>query len=179
MKVNGTVISSLSDFIGGRFGAHGRLMWLESLAPRSRAIYSGPVAPTKWYPMREALSLPLSRMAEIFFEGDAHGARESGGHRAQAVLGGTAVSPATVIKRAERMFSTCYTPTVAQAAIISPGNGMVRLTYFSELDPLIEARLIGFVERGLELCGAEDVGVGITSSIAQGRPYSEYHFSWR
>jgi hypothetical protein len=182
-KVKGTVIVSLSDFINRRWGARDYEAWFASLTPRSRALYSDPAVPTKWYPMKDALSTPLRRMVEMFFEGDPKGARESGRHRADVLLRSgygltSSRSPKALVKRIEKILSTCYTPSVIRAMITAPGRGTVRLAYLSDLDPLIEARLVGFLERDLELCGARDVRIRITSSLSQGRPYSEYGLSW-
>lgn len=183
MKVKGTAIVSLPDFIRGKLGEKKCGAWLESLPPRSKTIYSNQILGWKWYPMKYAMSIPLKNMCDMFYAGSDDGAWESGRHSARVALKNVhhpvaRGPPEALIKRTEKLFTIYYTPSVAEAVEVSSGRGVLRLTYFAELNTFIEARLAGYLERGLEICGAKEVMVSITSSLTKGRPYSEFSLSW-
>lgn len=184
MDVKGSVLQSVPKFVHQKFGDAGLNRWMESLDKPAKDIYSQPIMPSSWYAVTPFLARPTQNLCDLFFGGDARGAWESGRfsaddglrgiYRAFVMLG----TPRFIVKKAATILPTFYKPSVLEVADLEERSVKVRITLFPEPHPLLDARIGGWMEQGLVLCGARNVKVALSRLMTKGDPLSEYLVSW-
>jgi hypothetical protein len=184
MQVKGTAISSIPDFISGRFGKEAFHHWLNTLSDGAKKVYGGSILAGSWYPVKEIMVEPTRKMCELFYHGDLRGAKEGGRFSAEKGLKGVYRifvkfgSPEFLIRRASTIFTSYYQPS--EMKVVSEGDrkAVVHITNFSEPSQLIENRIAGWMERALEISGCKGVKIQISQSLAKGAPYTEFIATW-
>lgn len=185
MEVKGTAIKTIPLFIKERFGEGGLNQWIDALTPEARKVYQAPVYPSSWYPLKEVLIEPLRKMCYLFYAGDLKGARESGRFSADHSLKGIYKlfvklgSPQFVVRQAASILATYYNPSEIKVVECQKGQAIVQITKFPDMNQLVETRIVGWMERGLEISGAEQPNIKITKSLTAGDPLSEFHATWK
>jgi len=184
MEVKGTVLQSLHKFVEHRFHSSGVERWLQALSPEARALYTGPIISSGWYPITPMLADPTQRLCDIFYGGNLRGAWESGGFSADDGLRGiyrmfvVAGSPRFIISKGATVLSTFYRPTTIEVIKSEPKSVVFHITGFPEPHATLEHRIAGWMERGLVICGCKNQKVVTGQVMSQGAPYSEYFCSW-
>ena len=183
MEVKGTAVISIPEFVKDRF--HNRMgEWLESLSVESRAIMSKKILASSWYPLSEAVLEPTRKICDLFYDGQDKGAWEAGRFSADHGLQGVykvfvkVATPQFLISRAGRIFSSYYRPSQIEIDEVKAGNVIMRVVEFPEPDRLIEARIGGWVERALEICGCRNLEVTTPRSMAVGDTVTEIEAQW-
>ncbi|MGC8802312.1 MAG: hypothetical protein ACP5PS_00845 [Bacteroidales bacterium] len=146
---------------------------------------SGFLFTNNWYPIREALIIPMEVISKLFFGGDeVKTARTIGRYSADVALGGTyrffiqVGSPRYIIEKGSKIFATYFQPS-EQIVINSEKNGIVvHITVFPESATILEENIAGWMERALEKSGCKNVKVTISHSIAKGDKLIEYIIRW-
>jgi hypothetical protein len=185
MKVKGTAISFLPSFIEGRFGTDKMNAWVAQLPPASRDIFSKPIMATSWYPLQEAMAVPLRSVCASFFGGDIKGAWETGRYSADFGLKGIYKifvklgSPEGLARKAAEVLPKYYDPCAMEILSAEKGSAVLRVTNFPESDAFTEARLGGYMQRGVEISGGTNVRVDIAAAMSKGEPYTEYRVTWK
>jgi hypothetical protein len=185
MKVKGTALAVVTDFIRGKFGPEGLERWLGALAPEAARAYREGIQINHWYPLRELYLEPTAVMCQLFFGGDPGAAREIGRFSADFALKGVykafvkMTSVNFFIKRASLLMTTYYQPSRMELASLGNNRAVLHLTEFPEPHPLIEARIAGWVERALEIHGCREVKVDIVRSLTTGAPLTELVLTWK
>jgi hypothetical protein len=184
MEVKGSVLQSIPKFVHKKFGDAGLNRWMESLDQTARDVYSQSIMPSSWYAVAPHLVKPTQDLCDLFFGGDARGAWESGQfsaddglrgiYRAFVMLG----TPQFIVKKAATILPTFYKPSLLDVADLKDKSVTVRITLFPEPHPLLDARIGGWMEQGLLICGARHVKVLPGRLMTKGDPLSEYHISW-
>jgi hypothetical protein len=184
MEIKGAAVKSIPEFVKAKFTDRYD-QWLQSMPESSRAIFSGPVFPSGWYSLQDAGIVPTRAVGDVFFAGNhRQGAWEAGRYSADVALQGIykffvkAASPAFIIGRASKIFKTYYQPCEMQVVESSPKNVVLRITEFPQPDPLIEYRIAGWMERGLEISGCKGVNVSMLKSMTRGQNVTEFSISW-
>lgn len=179
MKVRGIVIVSLQAFIKDRFGEDHYRTWEKKLPRSSREIYDNIILIDEWYPLKKAVAIPLEFMCDLFYDGNAIGARYSG--RFSAIYGLKSKfkhllvsDPADFeIDRYEKIFHESYKPAEIELIGMDSGNPTIRILEFQDIDEFLESRIAGWIEKGLEFNSCLYNTVEITNSLAKGDPYTE------
>ena len=83
------------------------------------------------------------------------------------------------LKKGSTILPTFYRPATVDVVNIQEKGATIRVTYFPEPHPTLEARLGGWVEQGLIVCGCKAPKVIQTLSMSRGDRTTEYDISWR
>ena len=185
MEVKGTALLAIRDFVKIN---HNNVYetWLGSLSEDSRQIFEKTIDSTQWYPISYAAIEPTKKISDLIFSGDAKkGAWESGRYSAEKGLSGIyrifvkATSPSFIISRAKDVFAKYYRPCELRV-INSDSNGvLLHMTGTKQMDPVIEYRIAGWIEKALEINGAKEVKVDITKSLSKGDEVTEFAITWK
>jgi len=184
MEVKGTVLQSFQKFVKERFQEPGLELWMESLSPEARALFSKPIIATNWYPITPMLTEPTQRLCDLFYGGDMRGAWESGSFSADQGLRGiyrmfvVAASPRFIITKGATVLSTFYRPALIEIVDLQPKAVTFHITRFPEPHATLEHRIGGWMEQGLVVCGCKGQKITLGRLMSQGAPFSEYHASW-
>lgn len=184
MEAKGGVIASVPKFVKSTFGEPALKQWLEALSPEAAELLSGNIVASSWYPVDKMLVEPTQKICELFYRGDMEGAWESGRFSANDGLKGiyrifVAIgTPYYIIKKAAIILPTFYKPSTIEVADIGDKAVTLHITEFPEPHPVLDARIGGWIECALEICGCKDVVVTMPKLMSKGDPYSVYQMSW-
>jgi hypothetical protein len=182
MEVKGVSFESLRMFVLEKFGEKERDRWLNALSPNARDACANPIV-SKWYPMKEYVE-SMKKICELFYDGDPHGAWDLGRSDASYGMKGIykafarVASTEFVLGRAKLILPLYYRPCKLEVIEKSKGHALLRITEFPEMDEFNELNIGGFIEGTGKICGAKNIRVEITNSLAKGGPYTEYEGSW-
>ena len=185
MKVKGTGIITTRTFVKEKFPEKYQ-QWLNTLPNETKNIFSGVVDLTKWYDAYKCYTVPINKIAELFYNNNnIEGALELGRFSADYALGGIykvfliIASPAHLMKKASKIISTYYNPSEVLVAKTNEKEVTMQLLKFSEINPLIEYRIAGWCQRALELAKCKNVNYKITQSAINSREIkTEIIFNW-
>jgi len=181
-RVKGTAIRASLRFLQERFGPTGTGSVLDRLEAADREMVISGLLDSVWYPM--PLLLRLMREATAV-----HGAaepeliRKMG--RASAESGVRGVykvffkvgSPQFIIGRAARVFGSYYDTGEIRVVESGPGKAVLDLSSF-EGSPEFCQRILGWMERTMEMAGARKL-VGLHSQCRyQGDPVCRFEGTW-
>jgi hypothetical protein len=183
IKLKGT---SFQDAIAAARRREGERRYDEivaSLPPEHRSIFEGRVVPTNFYSL-DAFVAFLQAGFQLSGEDERLLIRRSEAV-AEYQLGDTYRSfvrrgaPQFVIQRIATIHQTFFVGAQVQVQSLSDEAASIRYVGFRKEQRLIEYIQIGFYRKALELCGARNIVVEATVSIAEGREYSELSLGWR
>ena len=184
MQVKGSAVRTIPEFIRKEFPDKYDL-WYSSLPSESLVIFDSFIRPANWYPFRQGVHIPTELLGKVAFNGDTlKAAWVCGRYSAETTLKGIykffvmAAPPSLVIRRGSRILDTFYQPT--EIKIASEGNGWAKMeiTKFDELTEVVENRIGGWIERGLEVQGISNPQVSILKSMARGDKVTEISIKW-
>ncbi len=185
MEVKGTAVISTREFVKTNFGEQNLNKWILSLDDQTKKIYESAILTNNWYPMEHALRKPAKKIGEMFYGGDLKkGAWDAGMYSADYGLRGIyrlfvkMGSAKFIINKASSIFSTYYKPSVMQSEVTGENSSVLRITEFADICPLVESRIGGWMQKGLEICGVTDINVEIVRAMSKGDPVTEYAVSW-
>lgn len=184
MEVKGTVLQSIPKFVQVRFGDEGLRRWLDSLGGESKTLFAGMILAGGWYPVGTALVGPTQCLCDLFYDGDMRGAWECGGFSAEDGLRGIYKvfvklgSPHFIISRGATIMKTLYRPS--EITVTEPVGKTTRvcITVFPDPHPVLEARIGGWIEKALLICGCPTVKVETSQRMTRGDSMTEYLVSW-
>ena len=185
MEVKGTAIVTVPLFIKERFGEGGLNRWVNALTPEARKVYPNSILASNWYPLKEVLIEPLHKICGLFYAGDPKGARESGRFSADYSLKGIYKifvklgSPEFMLRRAGSILPMYYTPSEMKVVESRKGQGIMQITKFPEMDQVLEIRIVGWMERAVEISGGKQPHIKITKSLTAGDPLTEFLATWK
>lgn len=170
MKVKGTGIITTRTFVKTKFPDKYQI-WLNTLPQETKNIFSGVVDVSKWYDSKSCYTVPINKIAELFYNNnDIEGALELGRFSADFALGGLykvfliIASPAHLMKKSSKIISTYYQP--GEVVVNKTGDKEVtmQLLKFPNINTLIEYRIAGWCQRALELTHCKNVNFKIMQS---------------
>ncbi|MBN2440255.1 MAG: hypothetical protein JXJ04_02890 [Spirochaetales bacterium] len=179
MEVKGSVVKAIPEFIKNKFGEKECTDWIDSLSIEAKEVYSYMVIPSNWYPLQGILTEPLKKLCELFYNGNLKGAYEAGRYSAEIGLKGIYKafiqlgSPQLVIKKSGSILPTFYRPSNIEISKNEKGKAILSITEFSEMDPIVEQRIIGWMDMALEICGCKNIHLQLTKSLTKGDSVSE------
>jgi hypothetical protein len=185
MDVKGVAVQIFEPFLTEKHGQTGYGDWLAALSPESRAIFSWPIDPNAWYPIREAFIDPTQVMCDHFYGGDVRGAREIGHYSGQAAFRGflRSILKLTSVKmfllRSTAVMPTYYRPSAVAVPEIGEGRALICITQFPIPHILVDNRIAGWSVGALEEHGQREVGAEVAKSLARGDPYTEIVVTWK
>jgi len=184
MEVKGSAVVVLPKFIQKKFGKRSYNIWLESLSKEAREVYESKVLITSWFPLKKIFTEPTGKMCDLFYKKDLKGAWEVGRFSAEYALKEfysaliKIATPRSLAKRASQIFSNYYRPSSIKIKDISINKSILQISKFPEMELIVENRILGWIEKTLEICGYKNVGFNIAESLCRGDPVSEIEISW-
>ncbi len=185
MKVKGTAVRSIPTFILNKFGSDSLQLWIDSLSASAKKVYSSGILASSWYPLKEILIEPCIKLCDLFFDSNIkNGAHELGRFSAEYSLTSIYKSflkedvPHFIIEKASAILPTYYTPCSIEIVDLKKNKVLFKITEFSEIHMLIEYRIQGWMEKGLEFCNVTNGKAKILHSLSQGKKYTEFLVTW-
>jgi hypothetical protein len=163
--------------------------WVETLPGDSRTLIEGAtkggfVKPDDWYDLRAGLVVPARSIVEYFYGGIAVAARAMGMFAAEKALTGfigfmvKRGKPTFIAKRAPSVVNVFYRPCHTEVTDLGDKHAVIRIAEFPDIDPVVEYRVQGWMEKALLISGAKDPRVEITAALSKGEPFTEFVGSW-
>ncbi len=183
IEVRGLSARSTGEFVKARFSDR-YAAWLESLPPRSRAIMED-CSDNQWYPLDDALTVPTEIACEQFFGGSPEGAREIGRFSADYVFQGMYKvfikmgTPLFTLSRACKIFESYLRPIEVNLTSLNESDALIRLAELGAERPLLDLRIMGWIERALELHGCRNIKVSMQLVSEDGERFCEIAVSWK
>lgn len=184
MEVKGSAVIVLPMFIKSNLGTKNYNLWLESLSKEARKVYESKILITSWFPLRAIFTEPTRKMCDLFYKKDPRGAWEVGRFSADYALKEfykvfiRVATPRALTKRASQIFSTYYRPSSMKTEDVSKNKTILKITKFPEMELIVEMRILGWIEKTLEICGYRNIDFNIVKSLCRGDPVSEIEISW-
>jgi hypothetical protein len=184
MEAKGTTVSTTPNFVRERYGEQGLARFVAALSPQSRVVFGSPILATRWYPLEYGVVEPTRAVCNLFFGGDPAGARELGRFSADQTLRGIYKmfvklhDPMWTVKKSTAVFSAYYRPGLCDLVDETENSVTIRYLDFPESSGLVEQRIAGWDERGLEICGVSKFSVEVVKSISRGDREIEIALSW-
>jgi hypothetical protein len=184
MEVKGSAIIVLPKFIKSNFGTKNFNIWLESLSEEAKKVYKSKILISSWFPLKTVFIEPTRRMCDMFYKKNPKGAWEVGRFSAEYALKEfykayvRVATPQSLTKRASQIFSTYYKPSSMRVVEISEKKILLKITEFPEMDEIVENRILGWVEKALEICDCKNLKLDVVKSLIHGDPASEIEITW-
>ncbi len=184
MVVKGIALESTPKFILKKLGEDAHKKWINSLSENAKKVYSMPIFNHKWYSLKEYLLDPTMILCELFFNGDIEKVLDIGRFSAENSLKGIYKifiklgSPEFILKKASMVLSSYYQPSSIEVTELLKYKCTVRITKFEEMHRIIENRIIGWIEKALEISGAKNVKIQTTKSLTKKDEYTELIITW-
>jgi Protein of unknown function (DUF2378) len=182
-NVKGTAVVAALRFLRERFGEEGLAGVLSDLDPRDLTALEGGGLVSAWYPV--SLLLHLMRAAEARFGAQLTQFYRHMG-RASADYGLTTVyriffkvgSPQFIISRASRVFGSYYSQGQIRTVDSGTGHATVELVDFPDGAPEFCERILGWMERTMELAGAKNLRSAHSLCVHRGDEVCRFEGSW-
>lgn len=181
-RVKGTAVRASLRFLQDRFGPTGTGAVLERLEPEDRELVASGLLDSVWYPM--PLLLRLMRAAK-----EAHGSAEPelprtmGRASAEAGVRGVykvffrVGSPQFIISRASRVFGSYYDTGEIRVVESRAGRAVLEVENF-EGSPEFCERILGWMERTMEMAGAKNLVPRHSRCRHRGDPACRFEGDW-
>ncbi len=158
---------------------------LARLEPADAEVLRRPILPVSWYPRQLHLCVDEAIVSLVLPGDRADVLIEMGRASADAILDGSHRqfikhgAPQLFLEAVPRLYGACYTAGRREYQPLGENEGMIRAFDAERL--VIDDHcwtVVGCLQRGLELSGAEAVLVTETSCCAAGAPCCEYRCEW-
>ncbi len=182
-QVKGTAVVATIRFLRERFGEEAVASVVSALVPTEQALVEQGALASTWYPM--SLLLHLMQESQARF-----GARPSSllkeMGRASADYSLTTVyriffkmgSPQFIIARAARVFGSYYDSGDLRVLESGPGHATVDLVGFQEGTQEFCERILGWMERTMELSGARNLRASHARCLHRGDDACRFQGDW-
>jgi len=148
-------------------------------------LYEQGIRANQWYPMCEGYILPVNRIIQQFCDNNVQGADHLGRFSAEKALTGIfktflmIASPAYMMHRAIRIFSTFYRPSDIEVGEKGKNHIFIHINSFDDINEALEYRIAGWVTKALEPAKCKDVNYTINQSLTTNHPFTEIEFTWK
>ncbi len=183
-KVKGTAVRASVIYLKEKLGDQGYANLLQRLGPEDREVFSSPILQSSWYELSQLIRLMTEAQKDLQLPPGRSIAWEMGRFSADHGLNTIykvffkVADPGFIIRKASQVMSTYYDSgrmeTVAQEA----HSAHLRLTGFNEPHRLFCDRIMGWMERTLELAGAHSVRMEHPKCMARGDVCCDYIGHW-
>lgn len=184
MKIKGVSVITTKEFIKEKFGIDGYEKWENSLSEETAKLIKGNILASVWYPLKNGMVEPTKVMCDLFYDGEYIGAEKIGIYSADKSLHGVyrffvrIASPNTLLKRATQIFKSFYDPSEIELVKISKDNYIMKFSEFDPPSPYTDYRILGWVRKALEICGAKNINVAIKKHAEIKSDFSELVITW-
>jgi predicted hydrocarbon binding protein len=185
VHVKGLVLKSYLDYVRESQGKEGEARLLEALSPEVRAMVSGDVLFSSWYPLRAAVD-GFVAVDRVFGKGDLEICREIGRYTARAALkSGVQQSfarefdPEFAIKMGSVIWPQYYDSGGVEVESVNSTTAITRIVGFAEPNRAICVSVQGWTEEAVRIWGGVQVKLRETQCVAQDDPLCEFVVKWK
>ncbi len=183
MEIKGTAIKSIIGYVEKNHPAKFP-DWFNSLTDESKNAINT-VVTSGWYGMNEGAVEPTKKIGALLFNNDfKKAAIESGRYSAEIALHGVyklyvkISKPGHIIERASRILPAYYRPSHMETSERTTNSVKLIMSDFDEPSDIIEFRIIGWIEKALEISGCREVDVQIIESMSKGSEKTVFLCAW-
>lgn len=183
-KIKGTALKPTVAYVKERLGERGFEEILSTFPPEEAAILHRPILPSFWYELSLVIRLMKSAQQRLPAAPGRSFANEMGRHSEESGFYGIhklffkAANPGYIVKMATKVFPTYYDCGEMRLLVSEPKRAVVRLVGFDQPSEIVCDRVMGWMERALELSGAVKMNFEHPSCAARGDAYCEYVATW-
>lgn len=184
MRTKGSALIPMVEFIKKSQGKDGFNKWLETLDPEAREVLNGNILSSGWHDLKKFMIDPTMTYCKLFTGGNIKGAWDLGRFSADYGLKGIFKvfvkfgSPQFIINRAGTILPKYYENSAIKTEKSGDKEVIIQITRFDGIDPVVEARIGGWMERALEICGCSNVKIETMKSMCSGAPTTDFKASW-
>ncbi len=182
-RVKGTVIGSTLAFLNDKLGKEETVRLIEGLAVEHAALLKGPVLLGNWYPLDLLIGLIIAAEGKVAVPSKSL-AWELGRYSADTGLKGIykiffkMADVGFIIKRAPQVFANYYDSGKMQVLDSEPHKAILRIAEFDQPSAVLCDRILGWMERTVEMTGGKGVVMTHPSCAARGDAFCEYRGEW-
>ena len=154
-----------------------------TLPPEAQEVLRGTILANEWYPL-DAMTSFMTAGNRVYHGGDEGEIIDRSERVIEAQLGGIYRifvrfgSPEFIVKRLAALAQTYFDGVRVEPRFDGPQRAIVRYFGFRPEHRIMEPALIGFYRKALELSGARDVTVAITTPLSAGKSFLELEIAW-
>ena len=182
-RVKGTAVSASSHYLRGRLGEEKYAQVLAGLSPEAQAALSGTVLPSGWYEFSHLLE--LMKKAELLLpRGEKSLAWEMGRYSAESGLKTVykiffkVADVSFILKKTSQVFSNYYDRGTMETVSTTDRSASLILRGFDQPSLHFCDRLLGWMERTVEMTGAKNVRMTHPRCVVRGDDHCEYRGDW-
>lgn len=183
MEVKGAGVLSVIGFVETKFPERFE-EWRKGLPESSRILIEGKILANQWYPVEEAITVPMKKICEMFYGGSLKGAWEYGRYSSEKELTGIykifikLSNVNMLIKKASGVFSLYYKPGRMELRENKPGRAILDIVGFEGMEEVNEYDIGGWIERSGEFYNLKNLSVSIEKAISKGDEFTRYKIEW-
>ena len=185
MKIKGSGITALTNFVEDRFGEAALEAWIETLSDNQQPVLRSAFA-SSWYDYVEMYLEPMRLMCEHFFsDNTTEGARALGLSAAETQLTGVyrillkLGSPNMMISAAGKTWIMLHSAGKLVPVVNEKGNATIRTKDIPEFNSLVAEVTAAWMEKALEMAGGNDARVVFSKKEDADGPYFEFELTWK
>lgn len=183
VEIRGLAVKSVSQFVRFKFPERYD-EWLSRLPEPSRTVIET-ARDSEWYSLEDGFSIPTALVCELFFDGSPDGAQAIGRFGAELAFTGmfkvftSMGTPLFTVSRVCKFFEGYLRPVRVEIMSQSETSAVARLIELDHFDQYLELRIVGWIERALELHGCAGVNVAMRCCTADNDRFSEISVNWK
>lgn len=184
MHVKGTAVKSIQDYVQTKHGDK-YAEWLKAMPEVSRIIMSKPVYVSDWYSVKDAAVEPTIALGKVVFSGDVVKAGwETGRYSSEIALNGVykvfvkMATPQFIIGRSGKILPSYYDPSDLEVKETGAKHVVLNISKLPMNHEVLEARIFGWIQKALEVCGCKNVQINPTSSMTKGDSITQLMITW-
>ncbi|MCI4398120.1 MAG: hypothetical protein JHC34_04695 [Acidobacteria bacterium] len=183
-RVKGTVIASTLAFLNEKLGKDGTGRLIEGLGAERSALLKGPVLQGNWYPVDLLIKLVTAAEGKVAVPGGRTLAWELGRYSADTGLKGIykvffkMADISFILKRAPGVWASYYDSGMMQVLVAEPNKAIMRIAGFDQPSAILCDRVLGWMERTVEMSGGKRVVMSHPACAARGDDFCEYRGEW-
>ncbi len=184
-EVSGLAVVTIPKFIKERFGTEGWEQLLPNLEKNVKETFEKTILVNDWFDLDQFMIRPMQEVARLFYENEQEAALDLGKFSADFGLRGVLkvfVKMGSInyfVKRAASVIPNYYRPAAMEVARNEKGFAEIRLTEFTNMHPIVEYRIQGWMQRAFEICGASESRVDITGSLLKNEDATVFAMHWK
>ena len=183
MEIKGTAVISAPKFVRSKFGDRFN-EWINSLPEESKNILTKQIDVSAWYPLTEAVVIPMDKISDLVYNDPKKAAWELGKYSGNIALTGIykifirISSPSFIVSRASNIFSTYFRP--CDIKVVENFSKTLALEFhkFTETDHLIMYRIAGWIEAALEMTNCSLNKIDVTHLSIEDNPVTKITVEW-
>lgn len=176
----GRFVIAVLRFVARRYGERALADVIQAMPPEASAVFRAGVEAGQWVPL-DSVSELLSAVDRTLGRDDLHSVVICGRAAAEGafeLLESSSGSPELLLAELPSVMGRLVRGLELKVGRIGRGYGRVELQEAGPPSLVNCVAMVGFLDRGLDRCGATEVEVNLLSCVALGDPQNLYDITW-